>query len=315
LQDSGWNLHANLGKYDQQQEASGSSHRAAHIHSVFSLSEIRKVRWAHMADDARISTALPRHPKTVKLHRRLGAPGCWGFVCLLLWVADNRYDGDLQGLTDEDLEIAAGWTGNAGEFVRVLCEVRFLEGETGSYRVHDWAEHNPWAANRNQRVEAARAAANHRWAPKSQHGDGCEADAGGMHGACEPDKSAMPDSPRTTRTTRTHAQKDNGAVAPAEWIPIEAWAPFIKMRRKKKNPLTDDAVNLIVKKLEKLRAEGHDVGEVLNESTMNGWSGVFPLRGDHGNGNGSRSSPRTKRNLTALEIVKRKNAERFAGSP
>lgn len=43
-----------------------------------------------MADDARISTALPRHPKTVMLQRRLGASGCWSLVCLFLWVADNN---------------------------------------------------------------------------------------------------------------------------------------------------------------------------------------------------------------------------------
>ena len=63
-----------------------------------------------MADDARISTAFPRHPKTVKLQRRLGATGCGSLVCLFLWVADNRPDGDLSGMSDEDIEIAAGWS-------------------------------------------------------------------------------------------------------------------------------------------------------------------------------------------------------------
>jgi hypothetical protein len=116
-----------------------------------------------MADDARISTALPRHPKTVKLQRRLGPAGCWSLVCLLLWVADNRSDGDLEGLSTEDIEIAAGWSGTAGELAQTLSALRFLDGEENTYSVHDWAEHNPYVAARQQRVDAARAAVKARW--------------------------------------------------------------------------------------------------------------------------------------------------------
>src|SRR5579864_7991568 len=101
-----------------------------------------------MADDARISIALPRHPKTVKLQRRLGAQGCWSLVCLFLWVAENRPEGDLAGMNTEDVEIAAAWPGDSAEFVKTLREVGFLDGEDGSFLVHDWAEHNPWAATR-----------------------------------------------------------------------------------------------------------------------------------------------------------------------
>lgn len=116
-----------------------------------------------MADDARISTAFPQHPKTVKLQRRLQERGCWALVCLILWVADNRPDGDLSGLAAEDIEIAASWTGDSGAFVACLLEVGFLDGEGLSYKVHDWAVHNPYVASRPQRVEAARQAVRKRW--------------------------------------------------------------------------------------------------------------------------------------------------------
>src|SRR5690349_10335179 len=111
-----------------------------------------------MPDDARISTALPRHPKAVKLKRRLGASGCWSLICLLLWVAENRPEGDLKDMTAEDLEIAAGWEGDSGEFVEVLCDLRFLDCSAGHYQVHDWAEHNPFCASRPRRIAAAKAA-------------------------------------------------------------------------------------------------------------------------------------------------------------
>jgi hypothetical protein len=144
-----------------------------------------------MADDARISTALPQHPKTVKLQRRLGAPGCWSLVCLFLWVADNRPQGDLAGMTAEDIEIAANWLGSFGDFVRTLADLRFLDGQEGTYTIHDWAEHNPWAANRPRRIEKARAAASARWEKRVA----AQSNATSMQNACGEHKSAMPASP------------------------------------------------------------------------------------------------------------------------
>lgn len=112
-----------------------------------------------MATDARISTALPAHPKTKKLVRRLGPSGGWSLICLFLWAAANRSDGDLAGLSDEDIELASDWDGKEGDFVRELIATRFLDGETGTHRIHDWAEHNPWAAGSGDRAESSRWAA------------------------------------------------------------------------------------------------------------------------------------------------------------
>src|SRR5450759_3870796 len=127
-----------------------------------------------MDDDARISTAFPRHPKTRKLRKRLGVEGCWALLCLFLWVAENRADGNLTGLSDEDIELAVDWSGEAGAFVQVLADVGFLDGSEDSHIVHDWQDHNPWAASRGQRVEAARKAARARWGAANS----CEPDAG-----------------------------------------------------------------------------------------------------------------------------------------
>lgn len=238
-----------------------------------------------MADDARISTALPRHPKTIKLKRRLGAGGCWSLVCLFVWVADNRSDGKLDGMSDEDIEIAADWAGESGAFVKILAEVGFLDGAERVYRIHDWAEHNPWAANRGKRVEAAKSAAAQRWARGTQDQrttHECDNDAGQMPSVCDPHpqriRVAMPTTqPNPTR--QHHTKNSTGAVAPADWIPIDAWAGFIEMRRRIRSPLTERAVRLIVSSLEKLRAEGCDVGAVLDQSTQNDWKGVYPLKG------------------------------------
>lgn len=109
--------------------------------------------------DARISIGLPSHPKTKKLIKRIGTDGAWRLVCLFLWAASNKPDGDLSGMTAEDIELAVDWTGEDGDFVTALVGVGFLEGEEGAYIIHDWCQHNPWAAGADARSEKSRWAA------------------------------------------------------------------------------------------------------------------------------------------------------------
>jgi hypothetical protein len=237
-------------------------------------------------------------------------------------VAENRSDGSLDGMTGEDIEIAAGWDGEVGELTNALLEVRFLDGVEGSFQVHDWAEHNPWAASRGLRVQAAKAAASARWRPKIKRRERCAKDlhANCMPAACKPlvDGNADPmpttqPNPITSDLTKPlPTTKPQGTEAPETWIPADAWQGFLEMRQKIRKPLTDRAVTLILKELAKLRREGNDAGSVLDQSTRNNWQDVYPLKGD--TNVRSSISPRTQRNITALQIVKSRNADRFSGA-
>lgn len=63
------------------------------------------------------------------------------------------------------------------------------------------------------------------------------------------------------------------------WIPADAWAGYVEMRVSIKKPLkTERAINLAINTLERLQAEGNDPGAVLDQSTMNGWQGLFAVR-------------------------------------
>jgi len=123
-----------------------------------------------VTSDARISTGLPSHPKTKKLIRRLGQASGWSLVCLILWAASNRSDGNLSGMSAEDIELAAEWQGDEGAFVAALSELRFLDGQEGQYVLHDWHEHNPWAAGAPMRKAKA------RWNAAKRHHGIAEAD-------------------------------------------------------------------------------------------------------------------------------------------
>lgn len=64
------------------------------------------------------------------------------------------------------------------------------------------------------------------------------------------------------------------------WMPEQEWADFVAMRKAKgkRAPFTAAAQQGIVRQLDKLRSDGNDPAEVLRQSTMNGWSGVFALK-------------------------------------
>lgn len=65
-----------------------------------------------------------------------------------------------------------------------------------------------------------------------------------------------------------------------DWMPLKAWDGWLEMRRGKKCPATPRALELAVKKLAGLRAQGHDPEAVLDQSTMMGWQGLFPVKPD-----------------------------------
>ena len=109
--------------------------------------------------DARIATGLSGHPKTKKLIRALGQAAAWNLICLITWAAANRSDGDLSGMTVEDIELAADWLGDEGVLVAELVRVRFLDQTEAGYALHDWEDHNPWAAGAEARSEKSRWAA------------------------------------------------------------------------------------------------------------------------------------------------------------
>jgi hypothetical protein len=62
-------------------------------------------------------------------------------------------------------------------------------------------------------------------------------------------------------------------------VPIESWNAYLKMRKRIGKWPTDDAVKLIVGKLERWRDDGHDPGSILDASTESNWTGVFEPKG------------------------------------
>jgi uncharacterized protein YdaU (DUF1376 family) len=68
--------------------------------------------------------------------------------------------------------------------------------------------------------------------------------------------------------------KNNTPIIPT-WIPIDDWNDWIASRKKKP---TQRAIELSIKRLEQLKNDGHDPKEVLQQSIINGWTGLFETK-------------------------------------
>ena len=58
----------------------------------------------------------------------------------------------------------------------------------------------------------------------------------------------------------------------------EAFKDFLEVRKKQKTPNTPHAVGLLMNQLTKLSADREEQLKIIQQSTMRGWKGLFPLK-------------------------------------
>lgn len=89
---------------------------------------------------------LARHPKTLRLARRLGVsiPAAIGHLQLLWWWAmDFAPDGSLAGFEAEEIALAVMWEGAPEDLLSGLVAARFVDEAPGGdgYAIHDWDDY------------------------------------------------------------------------------------------------------------------------------------------------------------------------------
>ena len=99
-------------------------------------------------------------------------------------------------------------------------------------------------------------------------------------------------------------------LAPSALVPLGVWLEFVEMRKKLRKPMTQKAAELIHKELAKLKSDGHDPVEVLEQSIRNGWQDVFPLKEKRSNGSSESFAERhVRRAAEELSEVRRRAGE------
>ena len=110
-----------------------------------------------MSIDIRLNEDFLRHYKTRALRKRLGADAVLSLQALWIWAAVYRTEGILYRMDDTKIENAAEWDGQEGKFISALVELEWLDKlEDGTYALHQWTEHQPWAADFANRSDKAR---------------------------------------------------------------------------------------------------------------------------------------------------------------
>lgn len=102
--------------------------------------------------------------------------------------------------------------------------------------------------------------------------------AGALEGAEAGSDDLFGGEPEKPKAKRKREPKPEEPFVLPDWVPVDEWNAFLGMRDKIKATPTEHALRLLVKKLDELRTSGNDPGEVLEQSTMQNWRGIFEVR-------------------------------------
>lgn len=68
------------------------------------------------------------------------------------------------------------------------------------------------------------------------------------------------------------------------FIDGDVWMEWVQYRKEKKKTLTPSTIDKQIKQLTKWHNEGQDVKQIINQSIMNGWTGLFKIKEGDENG-------------------------------
>jgi hypothetical protein len=93
-------------------------------------------------------------------------------------------------------------------------------------------------------------------------------------------KGNTEETPKSTNNNITRITNNNIKTYSDFPTVNDAILSFIEFRKKIKAPMTDRAVELMIKELHKLSADSETQIEIINQSIMQGWKGIFALKQD-----------------------------------
>jgi hypothetical protein len=226
-----------------------------------------------MAGDwIKMRTSLQTHPKVVRIASalkadRLRVVGALHAVWCLFDV--HSEDGTLPGYTLDALDDLVGWPG----FSAALVTVDWLLDHGDAIGAPDFDEHNGRSAKRRA-METERKAVERKLS------------------ASDADKAQTKSAPEKRREEKRREDKPEKQKAAPEappeslpdWLPLDAWQGYLAMRKKIKKVPTERAIELLIKGLTAMHANGQDIAAVLDNSTRNNWTDVYPIRDQRAGG-------------------------------
>ena len=107
----------------------------------------------------------------------------------------------------------------------------------------------------------------------------------GIFQGSEEEKEPQKNRKRTTKEPRKNTNNndnndnnENNIVYDADPELNKAIISFVEFRENIKKPMSEHAVKLLISKLKKMTPDIQKQIEILNQSIVNGWQGIFPLK-------------------------------------
>jgi len=93
----------------------------------------------------------------------------------------------------------------------------------------------------------------------------------------------LPDTDTDTDTDKNKPlkklkEKKNEVLPTQNLVPDETWESFLDVRKKVKAVNSARAIKCLITELEKLKSQGHDPCDVINQSIRSSWKDVYPLK-------------------------------------
>jgi hypothetical protein len=206
----------------------------------------------------KFDTATPEKPEVFAITIALGWEDPDTTVGKLLkvwrWFDLHSVDGNASSVTLALLDRLIGVTGLS----QAMVDVGWLEVSDNGLTLPNFENHNGKTAK--DRALTAKRASNYRSNDKSN---------------APSVTNALPREEKRREEKKEVKEKSANAPILPSWMPLDAWVGFCEMRRRIKKPMTDRAVGLKIKDLEKFRKDGHDIGAILDKSTANNWSDLY----------------------------------------
>jgi hypothetical protein len=212
--------------------------------------------------------------------QRLPAETFKGWVNLLCLANRQAESGRLPSV--EDIAFALRiQTDDAQRLVDDLVNASLIDRKGKILTMHDWDDHQQTGRTNAERAREYRerkqlealAERTDERTTSAQPNDDSRTE---LDNSTEQKKTYPPRSPRRGATLIDF-------VLPS-WIPENDWNDWLAMRRAKRAPTVIGALVKAVKDLEKYRASGQSPAEVLQQSTLRGWTGLFPVALPFANG-------------------------------
>ena len=167
--------------------------------------------------------------------------------------------------------------------IKVLISKKFIiPFENGIVVIKHWKIHNYIAKDRYKETKYKEEKATLMLDENNSYTQNLD----GLYTECIQAVDELDTQDRLGKDREVEDSKGKSKKTPAVYYPMDdllnqTFTDYVEMRKKLKSPMTERAIQLAINNLEKLSGGDNDTAvQILEQSIMNSWKGLFPLKDD-----------------------------------